>query len=399
MPPSIQKHVQSLWVIVLLLFPVVSLFWQLSSLTVPLADVEDHAAISSGATPWQPDRRPLLRSILNFTSGEIVGDPQFLLDFAIVGFPKCGTTALQAWLSQHAQIEMLHGEVFALLNKQPERLVWRLYTQLPSSNHVVRGYKNPLDLRAPPTLEYLTRYFPKTTLIVGIRHPVHWFESLYNFKVQNLARNVDPGYWGDPNTLLRSNACEQWNDTNCVGVAKGWFHVYLAALGKVPYPGEWKEEYPMYLTDSRPRVPNPVFLYESQQLVFGNAHDIDNTATSSTSEYARQFRIDLQRLLGLNDSLPVILPRTKPDLEHFSKRQQQRKIRICHAKYLPLRTELMRIARQASVWIRKEFLKSPDVHISSPDYFQTLLQGWMVDPCEKVKVAEGNNSEAHVSAL
>jgi hypothetical protein len=322
----------------------------------------------------------LLRSILNLSSGEIIGDPQFLLDFAIIGFPKCGTTALQEWLSQHSQIQMLGGEVFSLLNQQPSRMIWRLYTQLPSSPQIVRGYKNPLDIRAPPTLRYLSQYFPQTTLIVGVRHPVRWFESLYNFKVQNLPRNVDPSYWGDPNELI--HACGWWNDTNCVGTAKGWFHVHLAALGKVPFPEEWKDQYPMYLKQntSPTKVPNPVFLYESQQLVFDDE--------TSNNQNARQFRMELQRILHLNASLPSILPRTKPDFDHFNKRQQRRKdqhkIDICHAKYQPVRTELMRLSRQASLWIRNELLNSPEVQVSSPDYFRELLERWMVDPCDEV---------------
>jgi hypothetical protein len=87
----------------------------------------------------------------------------------------------------------------ALLNERPDFLVKRLYTQLSESPQVQRGYKNPLDIRSPPSLHYLAKIFPRTTLIIGIRHPVRWMESLYNFKVQNLPRRVDPSYWGDPN--------------------------------------------------------------------------------------------------------------------------------------------------------------------------------------------------------
>lgn len=38
-------------------------------------------------------RRPPLGSLIH-TNHSIIGDVQFLLDFAIVGFPKCGTTTL-----------------------------------------------------------------------------------------------------------------------------------------------------------------------------------------------------------------------------------------------------------------------------------------------------------------
>jgi hypothetical protein len=337
-----------------------------------------------------PDR-PKLRNILKVPTMEIIGDPQFLLDFAIVGFPKCGTTALQEYLSQHVQVEMLRGEAFCLMNREPQRLIHRLYLQLPKDATVKRGYKNPLDIRAPPSLHYLTQHFPNTTLVIGIRHPVLWFESLYNFKVQNLPKNVNPGMWGNANDLV--GACADWNDTHCVGTAKGWFHVHLATLGKVPFPQEWKKEYPLYLAnhdkDTPPSVvvPNPVFLYESQQLVFDD---------DALDHNARQFRTDLQQLLGLNESLPKGMPRTKPDMEHFGKRLQkkkdQHKIKICDAQYQILRDELMSVARKTSVWIRNDFLKSPTVQVSSPDYFRKLLEGWMVDPCESKSLPKSENA-------
>lgn len=142
----------------------------------------------------------------------------------------------------------------------------------------------------------------------------------------------------------------------------------------------------MYLNHSSIKVPNPVFLYESQQLVFDDDSEIINNQTTAKKQYADQFRSDLQRIFHLKSSLPSQIPRTKPDFEHFNKRQQRRKdqhkINICHSKYLPVRTELMRLARQASVWIRYKFMSSPDVNVSSPDYFRELLEGWMVDPCE-----------------
>lgn len=212
MPPSAHRRLK-VFSGLAILFSIYSLFGHHANL------MESSNPTTAENSLLPPDHRPLLRSVLNFTSAEVIGDPQFLLDFAIIGFPKCGTTALQAWLSSHSEIEMLPGEVFSLLNEQPARFIWRLYTQLTPSPQVVRGYKNPLDIRAPQTLKYFTQLFPKTTLIVGIRHPVRWFESLYNFKVQNLPSHVNPSYWGDPNNLI--HACAMWNETNCVGTAKG----------------------------------------------------------------------------------------------------------------------------------------------------------------------------------
>ncbi len=372
-------------IVVILLFGplLLLLFLQLCHLTAESYSVHpptQHLLATKYTNPFRPPLEALLTP-----KGDIIGDPGFLLDVAIVGFPKCGTTALQDWLSQHPQIKLLPGEPFPLMNRKPYLLIWKLYTQLPPDGPVkfVRGYKNPLDIRAPPSMQYLAKLFPKTLLIVGLRHPVPWFESLYNFKVQNLPPKIDPAIWGDPNALI--DECEDWTDPHCVGTAKGWFHVYLAALRKVSFPVEWSLDYPRYLGNlslSIP-IPNPIFLYESNQLKWETSLD------SNTAHYANQFRNDLQSLLRLDSPLDRNMSRAKPDMNHFNDRQQRRKdrhkIRICDERYTPLRSSLMVIARRASTWIRHEFVNSPDVFVSSPEYFETLMEQWKVDPCTNNK--------------
>ena len=192
-----------------------------------------------------------------------------------------------------------------------------------------------------------------------------------------------------------------WNDTNCVGTAKGLFHVHLAALGKIlPLSSDLQQRYPQFLKNV-PYMPNPIFLYDSEQLT-----DTNRTRT-------RQFRDDLLRLLRLlpnsksgarlshehqlqneqllDSLLPDIIPRTKPDFSHFSRREQRKKdrfkVKICQDRYTPIRHELVKNAQEASLWIRTSgFLSSPDVTVSSPDYFNSLLENWMDDPCQ------GNNN-------
>jgi hypothetical protein len=50
-----------------------------------------------------------------------------------------------------------------------------------------RGYKAPADITQKHVLKQLGDYFPKTGLIVGIRHPVWWFQ-IYNFRTQGFGR-------------------------------------------------------------------------------------------------------------------------------------------------------------------------------------------------------------------
>ena len=50
------------------------------------------------------------------------------------------------------------------------------------------GYKDPGELTREVSLQNLAHHFPKTKLIVSVRHPVLWYESLYNFRLNGLER-------------------------------------------------------------------------------------------------------------------------------------------------------------------------------------------------------------------
>jgi len=56
---------------------------------------------------------------------------QFLLDFAIIGFPKCATTTLMNWLHQHSSIQVVQEEVWGFLYGKPQRVIRRMYNALP----------------------------------------------------------------------------------------------------------------------------------------------------------------------------------------------------------------------------------------------------------------------------
>jgi hypothetical protein len=75
----------------------------------------------------------------------------------------------------------------------------------------------------------------------------------------------------------------------------------------------------------------------------------------------------------------------KPGIKWDNKTQalkDSKTINICDLKYEKLRAVLMDIARPASIWIRKYFIESDEVIVSSPDYFKETLETWMHDPCD-----------------
>jgi len=101
----------------------------------------------------------------------LVGNPQFLLDFAIIGIEKCGTSTLMQWIGKHPECFCFQQEETSMFVNQPGVLAKRLYHQYPGEERK-RGYKNPIDLFQPQSLKNFQQYFPETKLLVTMRHPV-----------------------------------------------------------------------------------------------------------------------------------------------------------------------------------------------------------------------------------
>jgi hypothetical protein len=321
------------------------------------------------------DGRPPFREVVH-RNGTILGDVSDLLDFAIIGFGKCGTTTLKSWLDRHPEIQCYPHEVYALAHRQPQELLRLLY-YLPEGNYK-RGYKSPFDLVYNYTMPYFRRYFPKTPLIVGIRHPVLWFQSLYNFRIQNHPLQYNISQFPRPHELI--GACGGHSFNTCT--QKGEFGLFLRQLQKVPGLTEFEARMsraaghtyaPNYTV---PLLPNPVFLVEVQQL-----SDADETRRAA-------LRTDLQTFLNLSTPFrmteKVIHSTPGKDWRDASVQAEKDryKINICDAEHVSVRQELLRMARTSSAWIRNFLLPAATgVRVSSPVYFDSLLRGWRDDPC------------------
>jgi hypothetical protein len=152
--------------------------------------------------------------------------------------------------------------------------------------------------------------------------------------------------------------------------------VELATLGKTnmssPEELEMIRRYPKQLRQLPPPFPNKIFLFTTDQL-----SDTNETRTQLFAE-------DVQQFIGFRDKLPPML-HVKPGKKWNDTVQalkDSKKINICDSEYDALRKVLMDIARPASVWIRKYFMESDQVVVSSPDYFKEILETWMHDPCD-----------------
>jgi len=362
---------------------------------------------------------------LSSSASRIVGDVQFLLQFAVVGFGKCGTSTMMRWFESHrAEIRIPRQEVWTLARRDdPALFVRQLYAYFVTAEEksggataattpmsIKRGYKCPAEIRHPHSIEYLRTFWPRTDLIVGIRHPVLWFQSLYNFRVQNT--EAPSAEIPHPNALVgpcRDNVDEF---TALVCTDMGNFAYYLMQLGKQLKQGRQQGEELRAGVSSRTfftplereivdnmhfenggngdgrkttagriapedvvHAPNRLFLYDAAQL-----EDDDPLRKE-------RFRDDVGRFLGLQRRLPPV-PHVKPGMKWDDPRLQAekdaKKIDICLDEYVPLRRELMKLSRSTSQWIRQVLLSSDDVVTSSTEYLRSniLEQSWMVDPCD-----------------
>lgn len=300
---------------------------------------------------------PPLEDLLgNATNSEsIVGDTSFLLDVGILGHPKCATSFLMRWLSGHSQVRMWKQEVCHLM--EPATLAEKLYHDFPPETSTTqRGFKCPGRF-ARSTLLNLRRHFRRARLIVGVRHPVKWFESYYNFRNRH-PRSPSP--LPDADELIGKCVAEGQG----VCTSRGAFHQNLAMFGKtnVSAEQEWLHLPEKYERSSP--IDNLVFLYDVAQLYDSNASRVD------------RFKLDLQHFLGLEE--PLV------DATDIPIKEDHRKVArmdICESRYAGLRRELLEIGTLGGEWIRRFFLASPTVYVSDRENFEGILEEWKIDPC------------------
>lgn len=316
-----------------------------------------------------PDPFPPLESLVDLrgddnNSVKPGADLHFLLDFAIVGFAKTGSTTLSRYL-RALGVSMLSEECCYLVVDKTAKLTRYLYQELShdmSESRMPRGIKCPQDLSSDLSLPNYERYFPNTKLIVGIRSPLSFFQSFYNFHAVNTP-------WKE---LLPTEKLAKRCIPGSLGIC-GWrasFVDFLYKLGKTD--GTIKERKLLELNLNRVQV-GDVFIYELGQL-------------SDTNETrARQFRQDLASFLGLEGEMPPI-PHVNTlgrfdYIDAWKEEAHARKIDICDDEHIYARRILQDKTERTSKWVREYLLGSNEVFVSSREYFTSILEGWMDDPC------------------
>jgi hypothetical protein len=279
---------------------------------------------------WHKDRPPL-ESLIS-KKGGLQGDVSPLLDFAILGHAKCATSFIMNWLSAHPEIQIFDREVCDLNEGRPADLVQKLYQELDTGSQYKRGFKCPGHF-SRNSFRDLRRNFRHTKIIVGVRHPVRWFESFYNFRSRHPR--------GEPFSLEPAELIgECKSESQGVCTARAEFHGNLAMLAKtnLTNPDEWKL---LRMRDKYQRITlidNPVFLYDVNQLYDSNA-----TRTEA-------FKADLRDFLGVKADMP------EPVKEGKASKPKMQKMDICEPEFAALRAELLEIGERASIWITKYFM-------------------------------------------
>lgn len=291
---------------------------------------------SNGHKPTTYVKPPLEEYIQEWN---ITKDVNWLLDFSIVGAPKTGTSTLMNFLHDHNESVFIFTDERCELSWNRQVVLLKDLYEHYQPNRIM-GVKCPNYMHVTLAMDNFKTYFPKTKFIVGVRSPILWFESFYNFRIQNRIKMLP----------IQNHVGKCYSKNRGVCTTKADYKTHLAQF-----------------EDTR-----DVFIFETSQL--------KNTESTDT------FLLDLQNFLGLKTPLQGPITHVKPGKASKSQEHQadldSKKVDICEPKYAGMRDGLRKMASESADWILNEFLTKPNVKVSSPDYFRSKLQEWHTDPCD-----------------
>eukprot|EP00978_Attheya_sp_CCMP212_P047692 scaffold422987_cov55-Attheya_sp.AAC.5 len=297
---------------------------------------------------------------------------KFDVDFIVAGFAKCGTSTLLYSFDDNPETNFPPHETCLRRKKTLKEGVndalhrfKDTFSQSEKEGHdyMKRGVKCPVAIEQIWSMFIYEIMNPGTKVIIGVRHPVLFFQSYYNYRVVSHVRGKKK-YEGksipDPYSLKDHH--RGWRGVH-KNLAK--FDKYLMQLGKVNLTdSENMELESLGLKQTNSKL--PIFLYEIGQL-----EDEDELRSDV-------FREDMQHFLGLKEPIPPFAHRNAV----ANKGEFDGQINICEPKFDDLRKTLIGFGEQARPWIGGKFIESDDVFIGGDKaHFLTLLSSWGDDPC------------------
>jgi hypothetical protein len=294
----------------------------------------------------------------------------------VAGFSKCGTSSFQAWFREHPELKCAIREEQRFLEGSYEEGVEGVYQMYEKhGNHIDVPKvvtKHPEAIYSVHDMTLLRTHFYKTKVMVGVRHPLLWWLSFYNFRTVDKLQTHLP----HPRKLL--GECNEKFPIECTD--HGRFHYYIAqAFSKTPMTSPRERmllfgsdtTHPTNFNISETPIPNQIFFYETQQLADPN------------EQRASKFRRDLADFLELNETFPVP-PRVKPEEAFLPKKRLEGRARwkirdFCSPEYDSIRNVLLQHSRDVADWIQEFFLHA-DIVVSSPQYLHSLFDYYRTDP-------------------
>ena len=317
----------------------------------------------------------------------------------------------------HDQIAVLGREIMSLQKNHPANILRWIVKSLPEGQYR-RGYKSPNDISNGRVRNKLGIHYPKTKLLVGVRHPVLWFESFYNHRVQN--------GWTMPNLeeilskarpRMKYRCDAMWNGA-CFGRAS--FHFALVEWGKTPllslgtvnkaydsyYNADYnrEDEWKIFSKEERAVLekavnktrmsPNPMFLYDVSQLHLSHDKGDEGDDERRKQDRYEEFILSLQEFLGVPKNISAMPPmiRESPGASDINateqKRRQSLKINICDDKYALARKWLLEHGSNTAEWVTNYLAKSPHgvyfgggIASDGSSEFLQIITSYGKDPC------------------
>lgn len=254
--------------------------------------------------------------------------------------------------------------------------IWYAYRNWPSQYPDLQG-RNDTKLhrgtKCPGTVHSLTTWskkLPRTLVIVGIRHPILWFQSFWNMQAQNFPLdyyNITP--------YNRTEICPRCrNGKGCPRgqlfcVARARFHLILAYLGKTPLNETERALLAPHDGDGgehiqSQNVRNTIFLYDQTELSKDDLWE------------------SLARLLHYPNGT---IPHDSYHSSHGKKRDfETHTINICDAKYDDFRIVMMPYAYEMSRWFCEYFVVAPGVIVANVTRFCSIVRDYANDPCGRL---------------
>jgi hypothetical protein len=119
------------------------------------------------------------------------------IDFFIIGAPKCGTTAIDQYLSEHDSIFMAPKEMHHFLSNAPGLYPHfqdptNYYSKFQdAAPNQITGESSVFYFYSPTALENIMAYNPKAKIIVFLRNPQELLPSLHQQFVKTLYEPID----------------------------------------------------------------------------------------------------------------------------------------------------------------------------------------------------------------